>query len=174
MILASTFFVGLYVLQLHISQVIFFCGLMYMFYEPVKKFAEQNTQIQKGIAAAERMYEVLEIKSDIADAPDAIPLETFKESIVLEDVWFKYDDEWILKGLSFTIKKGETVAIVGPTGAGRRCAWTFSKVLSRGSCVIAWGEYSLSGGRRQGASFGEKNGEGLALSVESFQPTVIA
>ena len=112
-------FFGLSVLQMHISQLLFFCGLLHMFYEPIKKFAEQNTRVQMGIVAAERMFEVLNIKSHIQDKPDATELTSFKDSIEFDDVWFKYEDEWTLKGLSFTIKKGETVAIVGATGAGK-------------------------------------------------------
>lgn len=110
---------GLYVLSLSISEAFFFCGLLYLFYEPVKKFAEENSRIQRGIAAADRMFEVLDIRSDIVDQDGAVELCEFRQMIEFDHVGFRYGENWILKGLSFTVRKGETVAIVGPTGAGK-------------------------------------------------------
>lgn len=110
---------GLFVLHMNVSEVLFYCGMLYLFYEPVKKFAEENSQIQRGLAAAERMLEVMALKPDIEDAKDSQELIDFEQEIVFENVWFKYQDEWVLKGLDLKIKKGETVAIVGPTGAGK-------------------------------------------------------
>lgn len=110
---------GLFILHMNVSEVLFYCGMLYLFYEPVKKFAEENSQIQRGVAAAERMLEVMALNPEITDAEDAVDLLDLKESITFDNVWFKYQDEWVLKGLDLTIKKGETVAIVGPTGAGK-------------------------------------------------------
>jgi len=118
-ILAVVLLYGLYVLQMGISEVLVYCGLLYIFYEPIKKFAEQNSQIQRGVAAAERMYEVLNIRSKIEDSDGAETLNAFDREIAFQGVSFKYDDEWVLKDLSFKVNKGETVAIVGPTGAGK-------------------------------------------------------
>jgi ABC-type multidrug transport system fused ATPase/permease subunit len=101
------------------SEVFFYCGLLYIFYEPIKKFAEENSHIQRGIAAADRLYEVMAMKPDIADKVDAKTLTSFQDSIEFDNVSFRYGDEWILRDLSFTIRKGECVAIVGPTGAGK-------------------------------------------------------
>lgn len=117
--LATALLYGLYILQMTITEVFFYCGMLYFFYMPIKKFAEENAHIQRGIAAAERMFEVLELKPQIQDEENAKDLEEFKEKIEFEDVWFRYEDKWILKGLNFSVKKGETVAIVGPTGAGK-------------------------------------------------------
>ncbi len=117
--LAGALIFGLYILNMSVPEVIVYCGLLYVFYEPVKKFAETNGQIQRGAAAAERMYEVMQIKPQIQDAPDASELTEFNESIEFRNVSFRYDDEWILKDLSFTVEKGQTVALVGPTGAGK-------------------------------------------------------
>lgn len=110
---------GLYVLHMQVSEVLFYCGLLYLFYEPVKKFAEENSQIQRGIAASERMFEVMKLNPEIQDDPMAMPLVQFNDEVVFDDVWFKYNEEWVLKGLSFKIKKGQKVAFVGPTGAGK-------------------------------------------------------
>lgn len=117
--LATALLYGLYVLQMNVSDVLVYCGLLYIFYEPIKKFAEENTHIQRGLAAAERMQEVMSLKPQIQDEEGALDLLNFSESIEFDDVWFRYGEEWVLRGLSFTIKKGETVAIVGPTGSGK-------------------------------------------------------
>ena len=117
--LATALLYGLYVLQMNVSEVLVYCGLLYVFYEPIKKFAEENTHIQRGIAAAERMQEVMHLQPSIKDAEGACDLEAFHESIEFKDVWFRYEKQWVLKGVSFTVKKGETVAIVGPTGSGK-------------------------------------------------------
>lgn len=110
---------GLYTLHMTLSQLLVFCALLHLFYEPVKKFAEENANIQRGVVAAERMFEVLHLKPNIQDEPGAIDLKGFHDSIEFDNVSFKYENDWILKDLSFTVKKGETVAIVGPTGAGK-------------------------------------------------------
>jgi putative ABC transport system ATP-binding protein len=104
---------------MNVSDVLVYCGLLYIFYEPIKKFAEENTHIQRGVAAAERMHEVMNLKPCIQDQDGAIEFQDLVESIEFKDVWFRYGQEWILKGLSFSIQKGETVAFVGPTGAGK-------------------------------------------------------
>lgn len=117
--LACVVLFGLYTIGLSLSQLIVFCGMLQLVYEPVKKFADENGNIQRGIVAAERMFEVLDIKPDIQDHPDATKLHRFADSITFDKVWFRYQDDWILKDLSFTVRKGETVAIIGPTGAGK-------------------------------------------------------
>ncbi|MGZ3633416.1 MAG: ABC transporter ATP-binding protein [Parachlamydiaceae bacterium] len=117
--LATALLYGLYILQMSTSEVFFYCGLLYIFYEPIKKFAEENSHIQRGIAAAERLYEVMAMQPAIVDDHEAHSLQSFQHSIEFDHVWFKYGENWVLKDLSFTIKKGECVAIVGPTGAGK-------------------------------------------------------
>ncbi|MES2198836.1 MAG: ABC transporter ATP-binding protein [Chlamydiota bacterium] len=119
---------GLYVLGMSISQLIVFCGLLHLVYEPIKKFADENANVQKGIVAAERMFEVLNLKPKIEDQEDAIELKEFTDSIEFDHVWFRYQGEWILQDVSFTIKKGETVAFVGPTGSGKS---TLAQLLPR-------------------------------------------
>ncbi len=110
---------GLYVLKLSVSEALFFCGLLYIFYEPIKKFAEENSHIQRGIAAAERMFEVMSIHPKIMDKSDALAISSFEGPLEFDRVGFRYGQEWVLRDLSFTVNKGETVAIVGPTGAGK-------------------------------------------------------
>ena len=94
-------------------------GLLYVFYEPVKKFAEENSHIQRGIAAAERMAEVMNLRPQIQDHPTSVPMDHFEGPIEFDNVWFKYGDDWVLKGVSFKVEKGETIALVGATGSGK-------------------------------------------------------
>ncbi len=117
--LAGVVIFGLYVIGMSISQLLVFCGLLHLVYEPLKKFADENNNIQRGVVAAERMFEVLHMKPNIVDKESAIHITEFQNSIEFDRVWFKYHDEWVLKDVSFTIKKGQTVAIVGPTGSGK-------------------------------------------------------
>ena len=117
--LAVVILFGLYSLHMTIAQLLVFCALLHLFYEPVKKFAEENANIQKGEVAAERMFEVLHLKPLIQDRDGAFEIKHFREHIVFDNVSFRYKDEWVLKNLSFSVNKGETVAIVGPTGAGK-------------------------------------------------------
>lgn len=117
--LAGIILYGVVVLGLTIADLIVFCGFLIQFYEPIKRFGEENIQIQRGVVAAERMYEVLSLEPEIQDSPEAIPFEGTLDTLSFEDVWFKYENEWVLKGVSFTVKKGETLAIVGPTGSGK-------------------------------------------------------
>lgn len=117
--LSSIIVFGLYILGISLSQLIVFSLLLHLVYEPIKKFAEENTIIQKGVVAAERMYEVINQKDPIPDVPNCHTLTSFKHDIVFEQVSFAYEDRLILDKVSFKIKKGQTVAIVGPTGSGK-------------------------------------------------------
>ncbi|GAB5410962.1 MAG: ABC transporter ATP-binding protein [Chlamydiales bacterium] len=117
--LGGVIFYGLYVLKMNISELLIYCGMLHLFYEPVKKFAEENTNIQKGVVAAERLFEVLNMEPHVPCEKHTEELTTFTDALEFDHVWFRYEDRWIIKDLSFTIKKGETVAIIGATGAGK-------------------------------------------------------
>jgi ABC-type multidrug transport system fused ATPase/permease subunit len=117
--LAIVVLFGLYTLHMTIGQLLMFCGLLYLFYEPVKKLAEENASIQKGVVAAERMFEVLDLKPQIQDRDGALELIRFSSGIEFDHVSFKYNHDWVIRDLSFTVKKGEVVALVGATGAGK-------------------------------------------------------
>lgn len=141
MFLATALLYGLYVLHMSVAEVLFYCGMLYIFYEPIKKFAEENSHIQRGIAAAERMFEVLDLKPHIEDGAGAEDLKTFDGDIEFDNVSFRYGDEWVLKDLSFTVKKGESVALVGPTGAGKS---TIAQLLPR-LYEVQQGEVRING-----------------------------
>lgn len=90
------------------------------FFEPIQQMAEQFNMLQNAFASAEKIFDVLDTKPMITDAEDAIDLESFTGSIEFKDVWFKYvEDEWVLKGISFKVNPGDTVAFVGATGSGK-------------------------------------------------------
>ncbi|MBF8262555.1 MAG: msbA [Parachlamydiales bacterium] len=117
--LAIVVLFGLYTLRMTVGQLLMFCGLLHLFYEPVKKFAEENANVQKGVVAAERMFEVLNLKPQIQDHDGAIHMDQFNTAIEFDRVSFKYNNDWVIRDLSFKVKKGEVVALVGATGAGK-------------------------------------------------------
>lgn len=126
-IVSSVFFAciiisGLYLFDMNPAELLVYCGLMYVFYEPVKKFADENISIQQGIVAAERMFDLLSQKSTIVDSPNAKPFEGLNEKIEFKNITFAYRDEVVLDNISFTVPRGQIVAIVGPTGAGKSTA----------------------------------------------------
>lgn len=127
-LLASIVILGLYVAKMQLADLIAFCGLLYVFYEPVKKFAEENAIIQRGIVAAERMHEVMSLEPEIRDDPGAKALDCFEKSIAFNAVWFRYKEPWVLQGMSFVVEKGEMVAICGSTGAGKS---TIARLIAR-------------------------------------------
>ncbi len=86
---------------------------------PAKAFSQAYYNIQKGIASLDRIHQIFDADIKIYEAPDAIEIKEFKDKIEFKNVSFKYEDEYVLKNISFTIKKGEMVALVGPSGAGK-------------------------------------------------------
>lgn len=90
------------------------------FFTPIQNLAEQFNWLQSAFASAEKVFSVLDLESDMKDAPDAIELDKVKGSIEFKDVWFSYvPGEWVLKGVSFKINPNDTVAFVGSTGSGK-------------------------------------------------------
>lgn len=90
------------------------------FFEPIQQLAEQFNTLQNAFASAEKVFDVLDTKQDIIDEKDAIELNSFSGQIEFRDVWFSYiRDEWVLKGVSFKVNPGDTVAFVGATGSGK-------------------------------------------------------
>ena len=86
---------------------------------PAKEFSTAWINIQKGLASVDRVDSLLLADDKIVESPDAVETEGFKESIEFRNVSFKYDKEYVLKDISFTIKKGQTIALVGKSGSGK-------------------------------------------------------
>jgi ATP-binding cassette subfamily B protein len=90
------------------------------FFEPIQQLAEQFNSLQSAFASAEKVFDVLDTKPEITDREDAIELQSFTGNIEFKDVWFSYiPNEWVLRGVSFKVNPGDTVAFVGATGSGK-------------------------------------------------------
>ncbi len=98
-----------------------FVTALLLAYEPMKKLANLNTNLQEGLAAAQRLYAILDVEPAIRERPDAKPLAIDGGEVVFDDVHFSYDAEDVpaLNGISLTIPAGRRAALVGPSGAGK-------------------------------------------------------
>ena len=89
-------------------------------FTPIQSLAEQFDMLQKSFASAEKIFRVMDRKPQVVDAPDAIAPETIRGEIEFKDVWFAYEPgQWVLKGVSFRVMPGQSVAFVGSTGSGK-------------------------------------------------------
>ncbi len=95
---------------------------------PARQLADSFSNIHQGLAAGDRVLELIDTEPAITDAPDAVDLASFRESIEFRNVCFSYENRRILNDISFRIEKGETVALVGPSGGGKE---TISDLIPR-------------------------------------------
>jgi subfamily B ATP-binding cassette protein MsbA len=96
-----------------------YMGLAYQILTPAKAISKASYGVKKGNAAAERVLEILETPSLIVDAPNAKQKVGFQNKLSIENMSFKYEDEYVLKNFTLHVKKGETVALVGQSGSGK-------------------------------------------------------
>ncbi len=106
--------------QLSLGTLIAFTAYITSFYDPLRRLTEIDNTFQQAIAAGERIFELLDEKPEIQDAPDAIALERIRGEVEFDDVHFRYGDgDEVLHDVEFRMSPGEVVALVGPSGAGK-------------------------------------------------------
>ena len=105
---------------LDIGIMVAFMFYVQRFFDPIRSLTLQYSIMQRAMAAGQRIFEVLDVGVDVADAPDAAAPEEIDGSIEFRDVTFGYlKDQPVLKNIDFRVEPGETVALVGPTGSGK-------------------------------------------------------
>lgn len=99
------------------------------FFDPIRNLTQQYTQLQRSMASGARIFDLMDTEPELIDIEDAIEMPEIKGNIEFKNVRFRYvEGEEVLKGINLTIQAGETVAVVGPTGAGKT---SIVSVLSR-------------------------------------------
>ncbi len=110
------------------AQFLAYMGLAYNILTPAKSISKATYSVKSGMAAAERVFEVLEVENAITDKPNAIVKTSFDSEIIIENINFKYEEENVLKNFSLDIPIGKTVALVGQSGSGKS---TIANLLTR-------------------------------------------
>jgi ATP-binding cassette, subfamily B, bacterial len=126
---------------LEVGVVVAFVGYLTRFFEPIQELSQLYTTYQQGMAALDKIFDLLYTAPDMVDAPGAIDPGTLRGEIELDGVWFSYaeqtaaedgaaadDDIWALRDVDLHVPPGQTLALVGATGAGKS---TFAKLVAR-------------------------------------------
>ena len=98
---------------------IFFAALAASLIQPLRKLGRIGVNIQEGVAAGKRIFQILDMRPTVLEAEDAVELSPIRGGIQLSQVNFSYDEKEILKDIDLEIKVGKVVALVGPTGVGK-------------------------------------------------------
>jgi ABC-type multidrug transport system fused ATPase/permease subunit len=135
--------------KVEIGVLVAFIGYLNLFFDPIQQISQLYTTYQQGMAALDKIFDLLDTEPDLVDRPDAIDPGEIRGEIELEDVWFSYagggdasaaevaemytgeeaeDEGWALAGVDLHIPPGQTVALVGETGAGKS---TLAKLVAR-------------------------------------------
>lgn len=96
-----------------------FTAALLMLYEPIKRLNKENHNIQQGLAASQRVFEIIDREPEILEKQDAMELKNVQGIIEFKNVFFKYEDRMILKNINLKINKNEVVAVVGESGVGK-------------------------------------------------------
>jgi ATP-binding cassette subfamily B protein len=136
---------------IQIGTIIAFVGYLTVFFEPIQQLSQLYTTYQQGMAALDKIFDLLDTAPDMIDAQDAIDPGTLRGEIEMDGVWFSYADdaefvasrgmreetrtqpeedgvEWAMRGIDLHVPPGQTLALVGTTGAGKS---TFAKLVAR-------------------------------------------
>ncbi|MGB1269198.1 MAG: ABC transporter ATP-binding protein [Flavobacteriaceae bacterium] len=105
-----------------------FMGLAYNILTPAKAISKASYRVKNGMAAAERVFEIMDQETSIPDLPNAKEIVSFNKAIELKNISFKYENQYVLNNFSLEINKGKTIALVGQSGSGKS---TIANLLTR-------------------------------------------
>jgi ABC-type multidrug transport system fused ATPase/permease subunit len=121
--------------EIKIGVIVAFVGYLTTFFEPIQQLSQLYTTYQQGMAALDKIFDLLDTAPDMVDAPGAVDPGPLRGEIELEGVWFSYDEgsdvapgSWALEDVDLHVPPGQTLALVGATGAGKS---TFAKLVAR-------------------------------------------
>lgn len=116
--------------QIEVGVLVLFAGYMQNFFDPIQQLSQLYTTYQAGMAALDKIFDLLGEDPDVIDRPGAPAIDEIRGAIEFDNVSFSYgdDDRWALRDVSIDIQPGETIALVGATGAGKS---TFAKLVPR-------------------------------------------
>ncbi len=106
-------------MELKPAAFITYMGLAYGVLTPAKSLSKAFYSLKKGNAAAERVFEIIDMQSEFQESDKDFDVEEFKKEIEFQNVDFKYDENYVLNKINFKVKKGEMVAVVGASGSGK-------------------------------------------------------
>jgi ATP-binding cassette subfamily B protein len=115
--------------EVSIGVLVAFIAALSGFFDPIQQLSQVYTTYQSGMAALDKIFELLDVEPDLVDSPDAVDLPRVRGALEFRDVSFRYGDgEFALRDVSLSVPPGQTVALVGTTGAGKS---TFAKLVAR-------------------------------------------
>lgn len=151
--------------EVQVGALISFGSYIAMFWQPLMNLSNFYNQLVTNITGAERIFEILDTEAEITDAKDAVELPRIKGEVTFSHVSFHYDDDPdVLSDVSFTVKPGETIALVGPTGAGKS---TIVNLLSR-FYDVQKGEIRIDGYDIKKVSVGSLREQMGVMTQENF------
>ena len=104
--------------EVTLGELVAFILYIHMMFRPIRQLADRFNILQMGMVASERVFKILDT-DEVIENKGSIQVHKIKGDIEFKNVWFAYNDEWVLKDVSFSIKGGQTLALVGATGSGK-------------------------------------------------------